>query len=235
MANPDKASSPLPQDQPAQLISMMRHEVADLLQTVYYAVPVLQRRLPEDWKVEQGLLAVLRRRAATCRDMIDEVGDFVNPLTIAHDRVDLAVVVEEAARQMAADFPHLSVHAWPSKPTYLTGDLNRLRQLARSLLLHACEAAERRIETGLCKSSEPHRVDWIVRDDGAKILPDRLERIFSPSYETRQGRTGIGLALARKIAQMHGGDVSAHNRLDGGPEICVRLPMEIPSTSLVGV
>jgi len=233
MANPDKANSP--QDQPAQLIGMMRHEVGDLLQTVYCTVAVLQRRLPEDWKVERRFLTDLRRRAESCRDMVDVVRDFVNPFTISHERVNLALVVEEIARRTAADFPHLSVHVWPLAPTYIRGDFNRLEQLARCLLAHACEAAKSRIETGLCKSSELHYVDWIVRDDGAKILPDRLERIFSPSYETRQGRTGIGLALGRKIAQMHGGHISARNPPDGGPEICVRLPIEIPSTSLVGV
>jgi signal transduction histidine kinase len=235
MADPDKANSPSSQNQSGQLINIVRHEVGDLLQTVYCAVGVLQRRLPSEWEVEQRFLADLRRRAERCKDMIDVVRDFVNPLTISQDRVDLAVVIKEIARQMAGDFPHLSVQVWPLEPTYIRGDFSRLEQLARCLLAHGCEAAEMTIETGLCKSSEPNHVDWIVRDDGAKILPDRLERIFSPSYETRQGRTGIGLALARKIAQMHGGDISARNRPDNGPEICVRLPIEIPSSSLVRV
>jgi signal transduction histidine kinase len=214
---------------------MLRHEIADVLQTIYSTVAILQRRLPEDWETEQRHLSDLRRRAESCVKMIDVVRDFASPLNIAHDRVDLAAIVEETTRQTVANFPHLAVHSWPSMPTFVRGDCNRLGQLARCLLIHACDAAQSRIETGLCKSSEANHVDWIVRDDGAKLVPDRLEQIFSPSYETRRGRTGVDLALSRKIARMHGGDISARNRAGGGLEICVRLPSEIRSTSLLEV
>jgi signal transduction histidine kinase len=227
MANPNKPTAPLPQESPARLIGMLRHEIGDLLQTVYCTVAVLQRRLPEDWQAERTFLTDLRRRAENCREVIDAVRDFAYPLSISRDSVDFAVVVEETVRQCLEHYPHLAVRALPSPPTFVRGDFSRLSQMAWCLLCHACESARGGVETGLRTISENNQVEWIVRDDGNKVLPERLERIFSPGYETRQGRPGIAMALARKIVQMHGGE--------GGFEICVRLPLDISSSVLAEV
>jgi signal transduction histidine kinase len=224
MANVDGVN-PLPgPDLPTQLIGMMRHEVGDLLQTLYCTVAILQRRLPEDWEAERRFLGDLRRRAETCKDLMDLVRDFANPLSLCRNPVDLGVLVQEAADKAAHNFPNLSIRTSPAESTIVEGDVNRLSQLAQCLLRHACESAERFVDVGLCRIPHENRVQWSIRDDGPKVLPERLEIIFSPCYETRQGRLGIGMALAHRIAQMHGGELTASNGTDRGFEICVRLP-----------
>jgi signal transduction histidine kinase len=196
---------------------------------------VLQQRLPDEWKAEHRFLADLRQRAETCRELIDVVRDFACSLPMAQDSVDLADVVEKSTRQIAFRYPKLTVRSWPAPATFVRGDFNRLVQLASCLLIHSCEAAERGVETGLRRHPELGQVEWTVRDDGAKLLPERLERIFSPCYETRRGRLGTGMALARKIARMHGGDALARNGVEKGFEICVRLPIDVSSDVLAGV
>lgn len=74
---------------------------------------------------------------------------------------------------------------------------------------------------------------WLrVEDDGPGIDPHHLERIFEPFVQGRdrhhhaQPGTGLGLALAREIVQLHGGDIRADNRPEGGARFEVTLPVD---------
>lgn len=63
-----------------------------------------------------------------------------------------------------------------------------------------------------------------VRDNGEGVAADRLETIFVPFYTSRSGGSGIGLSLARQIAQAHGGQLTARNNDDGGATFEMSLP-----------
>ena len=63
-----------------------------------------------------------------------------------------------------------------------------------------------------------------IQDEGKGIEPENLERIFDPFFSTRPDGTGLGLPIAHRIAQAHGGDLSVESELDVGTTITVRLP-----------
>jgi two-component system sensor histidine kinase CpxA len=74
---------------------------------------------------------------------------------------------------------------------------------------------------------------WVVvrvRDAGAGLPTDQLERVFDPFARTAEARDrdsggfGLGLAIARQATQLHGGDIRARNHPDGGLEVTLRLP-----------
>ncbi|MHB1199036.1 MAG: ATP-binding protein [Polaromonas sp.] len=72
-----------------------------------------------------------------------------------------------------------------------------------------------------------------VLDDGPGIAETELEKVFEPFYRlegsrSRQtGGTGLGLTIARNIAQTHGGDITLHNRPQGGLEVVLSLPRKV--------
>lgn len=74
-----------------------------------------------------------------------------------------------------------------------------------------------------------------VLDDGPGIAQAELEKVFEPFYRleasrSRQtGDTGLGLAIARNIAQTHGGDIAPRNRPEGGLEVVLSLPRKGPA------
>jgi signal transduction histidine kinase len=69
-----------------------------------------------------------------------------------------------------------------------------------------------------------------VSDDGPGIPEDEMEKVFEPFYRVEgsrnrnSGGSGLGLSIARNIAQAHGGSVKLHNRATGGLEATLRLP-----------
>ncbi len=64
-----------------------------------------------------------------------------------------------------------------------------------------------------------------VQDSGPGVQPDLLPRIFDPYFSTHDTGTGLGLPIARRIAEEHGGDITARNRPEGGLEVVVTLPV----------
>ena len=68
-----------------------------------------------------------------------------------------------------------------------------------------------------------------VLDSGPGVPPDLLPRIFDPYFSTHDTGTGLGLPIARRIAEEHGGAITARNRPEGGLEVAVTLPAANPA------
>ena len=77
--------------------------------------------------------------------------------------------------------------------------------------------------TLICSAADD-QVTITVRDNGEGVPPERLETIFVPFYTSRSGGSGIGLSLARQIAQAHGGQLTVRNNEDGGATFEMSLP-----------
>jgi two-component system nitrogen regulation sensor histidine kinase NtrY len=64
-----------------------------------------------------------------------------------------------------------------------------------------------------------------VADAGPGVAPDLLGRIFHPYFSTHDTGTGLGLPIARQIAEEHGGSIAARNRPEGGLEVAITIPL----------
>src|SRR5437588_9075053 len=87
---------------PEAITRLLRHELGDLLQSIYATAAILQRRLPADWELERRIVTDLRARGESCKDLLDAVHDFVCPFTLNLEPVNLA---DLAAKLVAASTP----------------------------------------------------------------------------------------------------------------------------------
>jgi CheY-like chemotaxis protein len=118
----------------------------------------------------------------------------------------------------------------PDEPLWLEGDPVRLAQIFSNLLNNAAKYTPRGGAIGVAVRRHAQRVVISVTDNGAGIAPERLPRIFD--LFNRGGRgpdepgLGIGLALSRRLVDMHGGTMEVHSEGIGlGSEFTVRLPV----------
>ena len=170
------------------------------------------------------------------------VNDLLEVSRIKRDKIELrkapaelaAIIANavETSRPLIEAAGHQLAVTLPQVPVTLEVDAVRLTQVIGNLLNNAA------------KYTEPHGQIWLtgqrlgseivisVRDDGAGISPNLLPRVFemfaqadqNPRYG--QGGLGIGLALARRLVELHGGRIEAHSDGVGkGSEFIVRLPL----------
>ena len=106
---------------------------------------------------------------------------------------------------------------------------NVLRNAVRHTLPGQPVTANLTVETEYCEIQ--------IRDKGPGIDPDKLTRIFQPFFRADDARNhtegfGLGLAIAQRAIRLHQGDITAHNRTDGGLEMVIQLPLsqEIENT-----
>jgi signal transduction histidine kinase len=229
MTTAGKTGSAPPRSLPEAIARTLRHEVGDLLQTIYAAVAILQKRLPPDSHVERRILADTRRRAGACKDLLDAVHDYVCPLSLALEQVDLTAVARSLADTTTTPDSHVVVHAEASGPAVVIGDPKRLTQLGSVLLANANGTEHQHVWFKTCVQPASGTVQWVVYDDGPFVPDEQLAEIFTPFATTRSARPGVGLALAQKIVALHGGRITAANVPGGGFEVRVTLPVTPPN------
>jgi two-component system cell cycle sensor histidine kinase PleC len=152
--------------------------------------------------------------------------------------VDLITLVGTTAnllrqRAEAADL-HLSIdHPADIKgPLYVRADGVRLRQIIYNLVGNAIKFTPSggRVSVTVARSSDAADVDLVVRDTGVGIAPEDIPRMMEPFTQAdshlahRREGTGLGLALARLLAELHGGNLTLHSTVGKGTRACVRLP-----------
>ncbi|HND54182.1 MAG TPA: ATP-binding protein, partial [Pirellulaceae bacterium] len=116
--------------------------------------------------------------------------------------------------------------------TKVVADALRLKQMLVNLLDNAVKFSPvgRNIGLEVAVDAERGEICFTVRDEGPGIAPDEIPQLFQPFVQlhggrTRQARgTGLGLALVRKMAELHGGTATVESEVGKGSRFMVRLP-----------
>ncbi|MEO7642604.1 MAG: PAS domain-containing sensor histidine kinase, partial [Ramlibacter sp.] len=151
------------------------------------------------------------------------------------ERVDLASVVRNAVEAntplIQAGRHSLDVHL-PAEPLWLEGDPVRLAQILSNLLNNAATYAEDGGRITVRARREDGQAVISVLDGGVGMEPASVQRMFEMfsrgerDSARSQGGLGIGLALSRRLAQMHNGTLDAHSAGPGkGSEFTMRIPL----------
>ena len=182
-------------------------------------------------------LGVIRRQVTQMTRLIDDLLDISRitrtKLELRRERLDLAEVLHAAVE---SGQPLLSARAHdfsvmlPPEPIVLEGDFTRLAQVIANLLHNAAKYTERGGRIRLAARRDGAEAIITVRDNGMGIPAPMQEKIFEMFAQVNrsleQGGLGIGLHLARRLVEMHGGTLTGTSAGEGkGSEFTVRLPL----------
>jgi PAS domain S-box-containing protein len=98
--------------------------------------------------------------------------------------------------------------------------------LIRNAIQHSAPGATVCVEAREISMDNRLWIECRVKDSGPGFQIEDLPMVFDPFFTKRRGGTGLGLSIAQRVAQEHGGKIAAGNRLEGGAEIVIRIPVE---------
>jgi signal transduction histidine kinase len=206
------------------LVRTLRHEVGDLLQSVYSAVAILQERLPKGQSLERTILSDLRSRAETCKNELDATHDLVCPLSLNLDWIELSEVAAGIAASFALRFPGLQIVCDAARPVKVWADGPRLAQAGTLLMMAFCLAARGKVEMRVAGRPPNDCPQWSFYHDGPTATAEQLTWLTAPFSTTRHARFGLALGFARRIVELQGGRVTATEPSEGGFRLELNLP-----------
>jgi signal transduction histidine kinase len=214
--------------------AMVAHDLRSPLTTVRGTAQLLQRRLPGEAAVQQGLATIVResdRVARLATDLSDVTRAAVGQLEIRPQRVDLVALVAQAVDRLRAVpvSQPIRLEADPG-PLWVDADPERIAQVLDNLLGNAAKYSppDQPITVQVRGGSEA-RV--CVEDRGAGIAPEEQPHLFDRFYRTSLARdgpvagTGLGLYISQEIAQAHHGRITVDSGPGKGSRFTLCLPL----------
>jgi two-component system, NtrC family, sensor histidine kinase HydH len=199
-----------------EMSAVLAHEIRNPLAALKGHAQLLMERLGDGGgdKVER-VVAEAKRLERLSEDLLR----FVRSPQVEKASIDPAALLADAAAAVDPDHIVLDTAYAPARWSL---DGARLRQVLVNLLRNAIEASPEGAEASA--EREDGTLVFRVRDHGEGVAADEAERIFEPFYTTRAQGTGLGLAVARRIVEQHGGTLTAATHRDGGAEFRVAIP-----------
>lgn len=219
-----------------EYVSLVAHALMTPLAGVVLWCDMLRTRSEVPDGVARGITAIDRsaRAQVAILDNLVELSQHEAATNDLHrSRFDVAVIVGDALRRAASMAAQGEIdlrHAPPEGPLEIEGDPSRVRVALFNLVDNALKASPRgeHVEIGILASDQD--VTIRVQDGGAGVAKPELRRLFAwrdlATRRPRDGRRGLGLGLpvARRIIELHGGTIAAQNAPPRGLCVTVTLP-----------
>ena len=208
-----------------QMAAVVAHEVRNPLAGIKGAMQVLMsRRTPAD--TELPVMRDVVARIDALGDLINDLMVFARPRPPQPTTFDLRPLLLGAVESFRKDPAGAPVDVQLDGPNIaLSADPELVRATVLNLLLNAAQAigGKGRIDVTLTRSGDSAVVE--VRDSGPGIPADIRDQVFEPFFTTKARGGGLGLPIARRTAELHGGTLTLSCPDTGGTIVTMTLPL----------
>ena len=220
-----------------EFLAMLAHELRNPLAPVRNALHLV--RATADDGVRDNALSVMERQLGHLVRLVDDLLDVsritTGKLELRTERVDLREILRQAVETAQPEISrkeHTLTVDLPPTALILNGDATRLTQVFANLLHNASKFTDKAGSIQLSAQRIGSDVAVTIKDSGEGIPSEMLLGIFEMfsqadrSLERRHGGLGIGLTMAKRLVEMHGGViVGKSDGLGAGSEFTVQLPL----------
>jgi PAS domain S-box-containing protein len=213
-----------------QLAAVVAHEVKNPLAGVKGAVQVLMsRRRPDDPELQ--VMREIVGRIDALNELIGDLLVFARPRPPRLRPLELRPLLDEAVATLRRDpvAAKLAIDI-DAQDVVVSADAELIRATVLNLLINAAQALDGsgRITLALSQSGGEAIVE--VRDTGPGIPRDMRERVFEPFVTTKARGGGLGLPIARRTAELHGGSLTLVSPPGPGTVMRLALPLRPPAS-----
>ena len=215
-----------------ELSAIVAHEVKNPLAGIIGASRMLKRRLPEGSE-EQEICDEMISRTQSLNDGVQDILSYAKPRTPVPRSIPVRALLEDVAALCRNDsqFANVVLKIEGEGLTVLC-DAEMLKPVFLNLFVNAAQAMDGSGQICVTiESVEEDRFGRIVVHDSGPGIPDaQLDQIFEPFFTTKGGGTGLGLPIAKRVVELHGGSISIRcgenccGGAGGGTSVTIDLP-----------
>jgi len=212
-----------------QMTAQIAHEIKNPLGSIRFAAEVLKRQGMTDYQDSLKTIQVIERSVDHLAVICAELSEFARPKTLNRVETNLNNLLDDllpmVADRLTTKQMTVGTH-YSSDIPFGYYDATELKKLFLNLIINAVEASEPgssvEIRTHL-EGTQDVRIE--IADHGSGMDAETQRRLFEPFYTTKEKGTGLGMAIAKQIAELHSGDLSVNSHPGAGTIATVRLPL----------
>jgi two-component system, LuxR family, sensor kinase FixL len=209
-----------------EMAAVVAHEVKNPIAGIRGALQVITTRMPADQRDRTVLLDIITRLDALNR-IVQDMLMFARPRALRNEPLSLGDLMSDTVSLIERDPNMLNLKIGVSGSAQISGDREMLQVVFQNILMNAAQAMEGqgRIEVTITQTDSRCRVT--VADRGPGMPEDVRERAFDAFFTTKHRGTGLGLPIARRVVEAHGGTIQVDVPPEGGTTISVELPLPV--------
>jgi signal transduction histidine kinase len=177
-------------------------------------------------RVENAMRDLIRIEA-----ILNEILDFAKPLELNRRLCRIPEILESALVVVGTDLEVTRIQVTKDYANVIApvrADEAKLQQVFLSIFKNACEAmspgGHLHIQVTQHRVGRGIEIQILIKNDGAPIPPEIVDKVFEPFFTTKRSGTGLGLATVKKIVEEHGGSIAIGSAPGEGTTVTIRLP-----------
>jgi two-component system sensor kinase FixL len=207
-----------------EMAAVVAHEVKNPIAGIRGALQVITSRMPAEQRDRAILVDIITRLDGLDR-IVQDMLMFARPRALRQGPIDLGLLLRETATMIERDPHMLQLEIGVTGAADIIGDREMLQVVFQNILMNAAQAmnGEGRIDVAVTQSAGRCRV--AVADRGPGMPDETREKAFDAFFTTKHRGTGLGLPIAKRVVQAHGGTIHIDVPPTGGTVISVDLPL----------
>jgi PAS domain S-box-containing protein len=209
-----------------EMAAVIAHEVRNALAGIGSAVEVIGGALPEG-SSEQKAIREVKARVAGLDATVQDLLRFARPRPPRMAPLSAHQLLSDAARTLSANAKRVELKI-EGDDVSVQGDSSLLTGALFNLCLNASQALDG-AGTIDVRTNKHDGVATIEIIDAGRGIPENVrDQIFEPFFTTKSRGTGLGLPIAKRIIEAHGGSIGIEKAEGGGTKVTIRLPVGHP-------
>jgi len=211
----------------------LAHEIKNPLSTVQLNLQLLREDLMPENPAYSRLVSridTVTKETGRLREILDDFLRYAGRIELNRKPIEITGLLEELVDFFApqAQLNRVQLRLKRCDENVVVPlDPKLIKQAVLNLMINAVQAMPEGGELILCVTRDEHEACIDVIDTGKGISPDAAAKIFQAYYSTKRGGTGLGLAMAKRIAEEHGGALNVTSEIGKGSDFTLRLPLHV--------
>ena len=214
------------------LAATVAHEIRNPLNSVSMGLQRLKAEFTptQDADDYARFLKLMQEEVHRLNSIVEQFLSLARPLQLNREAISVAPYLKELTALITAEANSSRVNIdlkVPGDLPALHADRNYLKQLLLNLVLNGIHAMPEGGTLSIAARAIKDRLELTVADEGIGIKPAAMKKIFEPYFTTKTNGSGLGLSIARRIAEAHGGAITVVSEARRGSRFRVLLPFNL--------